>query len=223
MATTVRLQSPDGHGLEGYLAEPAGEARGGLVIAQEMYGVNQYIRDVCDGFAADGYLTIAPALFDRIQPGLTLPYDDDGQRRGKVLSRDADLELALDDLCAGADYVRAAGKVALLGYCYGGTLGWLAACRRNFDAVICYYGSDMCDYPDEVPACPIICQVGDRDATVTPQKIAGFGAIRPEVPFFTYAGALHGFDNHLREARYHADAAQQARQRTLEFLGAHIG
>lgn len=223
MATTVRLAAPDGHALDAYLAAPAGPSRGGLVIAQEMYGVNQYIRDVCERFAADGYLTIAPALFDRIEPDLTLPYTEEGNRRGKVLSRDADLELALDDLEAAAGHVGHAGRVALIGFCYGGTLGWLAACRRDFDAVVCYYGSDMCDYPDEVPVCPIICQVGENDATVTPRKIATFSAIRPQVPFFTYEGALHGFDNHLREARYHAGAARLAREKTLAFLHQHIG
>ncbi len=223
MATTVRLVSPDGHALDAYLAEPAGPSRGGLVIAHEMYGVNQYIREVCDSYAADGYLTIAPALFDRIQPDLTLPYTDDGNRRGKVLSRDADLELALDDLETGAGHVRHAGRVALIGFCYGGTLGWLAACRRGFDAVICYYGSDMCDYPDEIPVCPIICQVGECDATVTPEKIKIFSALRPEVPFNIHPGALHGFDNHIRPARYHAEAARNAHAGSVAFLQEHIG
>jgi len=228
MGTTVRLTSQDGHTLDAWLAEPAGAPRGGLVIAQEMYGVNDYIRAVCDAYAGDGYLAIAPALFDRLEPALTLPYDDEGQRRGKVLSRDAtaDPEAALNDLDAAADHLRAACggcRVALLGYCFGGTLGWLAACRRDFDAVICYYGSDMCDYPDEIPRCPVICHVGDGDATVTPQKIAVFSALRPEVPFCIYPGALHGFDNHLRPARHHAEAAREARERTLEFLHQHIG
>ncbi len=223
MATIVRLAAEDGHALDAYLAEPVGAPRGGLVIAQEMYGVNDYIRAVCDGYAEDGYLAIAPNLFDRIEHGLILPYDDDGQRRGKVLSRDADPGLALDDLDAAADYVRRGANVALLGFCYGGTLGWLAACRRNFDAVICYYGSDMCDYPDEVPGCPVICHVGDGDATVTPQKIKVFSALRPEVPFNIHAGALHGFDNHLRPARHHAEAARAAHAGSVAFLREHIG
>lgn len=222
-ATTLRLASQDGHRLDAYLASPAGDARGGLVIGQEMYGVNQYIRDVCDYFAAEGYLTIAPALYDRIERDLTLPYDDDGQRRGKVLSRDADWELALDDLDAAADHVRAAGKVALMGYCYGGTLAWLGACRRDFDAAVAYYGSDMCDYPEETPNCPVICHVGDGDATVTPAKIASFSRIRPETPFVTYEGALHGFDNHIRAARHHPEATRLARKNTLAFLHEHIG
>lgn len=223
MGKTTMLTAPDGHRFAAYVAEPAGGPRGGIVVAMEMYGVNDYIRAVCDRWAADGYRAIAPDLWARFRPGFTLPYDDEGNRIGKKMSAEADWELALDDLQAAADAVRSAGKVAIVGFCYGGTLAWLAACRRRFDASVPYYGSDMCDYPDEVPRCPVLCHVGDRDTAVPPDAVAAFKAKRPEVPWYIYPGIVHGFDNFTRPARYDAAASKLARERTLAFLRQRIG
>jgi len=218
------LSAPDGHRVPAYLAEPAGTPHGGLVVAMEMYGVNGYVRGVCDSWAADGYRAIAPDLWSRVRPaGFTLPYDDEGNRVGKKMCADADWSLALDDLQAAAEAVRAAGKLAIIVFCYGGTLAWLAACRRRFDASIPYYGSDMCDYPDETPNCPVLCHVGDRDTAVPPDSVAAFRRKRPEVPWHIYPGVPHGFDNSTRPARYDAAASRLARDRTLDFLRRYIG
>jgi len=221
----IRLSARDGHELDAYLAEPAGTPRGGLVVAMEMYGVNDYLKGVCDGWAADGYRAIAPALWDRFERGLTLPYDDNGSRKGKAMSRDiaAGMEATLDDLAAAADYVRGNGKVGIVGFCLGGTVAWLAACRRDFDAAIPYYGSNMCDYPDDVPRCPVLCHVGSLDTAVPPADVAAFRAERPEPVWHVYDGAPHGFDNSLRPARYHAAAAALARDRSRAFLARHVG
>ena len=223
MGDSFTLTAPDGHKFAAYVAEPAGAPRGGIVVAMEMYGVNDYVRAVCDSWAGDGYRAIAPDLWARFQPGFTLPYDDDGNRIGKKMSAEADWELALDDLQTAAGAVRSAGKVAIVGFCYGGTLAWLAACRRRFDASVPYYGSDMCDYPDEVPRCPVLCHVGDKDTAVPPAEVAAFKAKRPEVPWHIYPGVVHGFDNFIRPARYDEAASRLARERTHAFLRRHIG
>lgn len=215
--------APDGHRFESYVAEPAGTPRGSVVVGMEIYGVNAYIRAVCDGWATDGYRAIAPDMWSRTQPGLTLPYDDEGSRIGKKMSAETDWERALDDLQAAADAVCDGGKVAIVGFCYGGTLAWRAACRRRFDAAVPYYGSNMCDYPDEVPCCPVLCHVGDRDTAVPPHAVTAFRARRPEVLWYIYPGALHGFDNFIRPARYDEAASRIARRRTLEFLRRHVG
>jgi carboxymethylenebutenolidase len=178
---------------------------------------------VCDGWAADGYRAVAPDLWSRVSPGLTLPYDDEGSRIGKKMSAETDWERVLDDLQVTADAVRGAGRVAIVGFCYGGTLAWLAACRRSLDAAVPYYGSDMCDYQDEPPRCPVLCHVGDKDTAVPPHEVAAFRAKRPEPVWHIYPGVLHGFDNFTRPVRYNEAASRLARRRTLGFLRTHIG
>lgn len=225
MGRLIRLSARDGHQLGAYIAEPDGAARGGLVVAMEMYGVNDYLTGVCDGWAADGYLAIAPLLWDRYERDLTLPYDDVGSVRGKAMSRDiaANMEATLDDLAAAANHVRGTGKVGIVGFCLGGTVAWLAACRRDFDAALPYYGSNMCDYPDDVPRCPVLCHVGSLDTAVPPGDIAAFATSRPEPQWRIYDGVQHGFDNALRPARHDRDAARLARERSRAFLAEHVG
>jgi len=223
MGRIATLTAPDGHAFNAYLAEPDGRPRGGLVVAMEMYGVNDYLRGVCDSYAQEGFVAIAPDLWGRTRPGLTVPYDAAGSRLGKELCAEADWDAAVVDLDTAADAVRGAGKVAVMGFCYGGTLTWLAACKASFDAAVAYYGSDMCDFPELQPNCPVLCHVGDADTAVPPDAVAAFRARRPEVPWHIYPGAPHGFDNPTRPARYHAEAAALARTRTLDFLVREIG
>ena len=223
MGEFIRLTAFDGHELGAYLVTPDGEARGGLVVGMEMYGVNGYLQGVCDDYAAAGYLTIAPLLFDRFEPDLTNPYDDAGSRRGKELSAIIDHDQTVLDVSAAIDRVRIAGKVAIMGFCFGGTVTWLASCRCDLDAGIAYYGSNMCDYPDEQPNCPIICHVGDLDTAVPPEDVAAFQERRPEVHWNIYHGAQHGFDNSTRAVRYDAAATALARERSLAFLRDQVG
>src|SRR5262249_1441943 len=151
----IRLQARDGHMLDAYLAHPNGTAKGGLVVAQEMYGINVYLRSVCDFYAAHGYCTIAPALYDRKQRGLIYDYTDDGHDRAQRTYKTWDLELALDDLDAARAAVSDAGKVGLIGFCWGGSLAWLAACRRSYAGTVPYYGSMMPDPPPQPPPRPL--------------------------------------------------------------------
>ena len=223
MGSVVRLASEDGHEFGAYLAEPEAEPRGALVVGMEMYGVNGYLTSVCDEFAAEGYRAIAPALFERFEPDLTLPYDDVGSRRGKKLSAIVDHDKTMLDIEAAIARVRPAGKVAIMGFCFGGTVSWLAACRCPLDAAIAYYGSNMCDYPDEEAKCPVICHVGDLDTAVPPADVAAFQERHPKIHWHIYAGAQHGFDNNTRPVRHHAEATALARERSIAFLRQQIG
>ena len=222
MGQNIRLTAADGHEMGAYLAEPSGPARGAIVVAMEMYGVNDYLRTVCDNYAADGYVAIAPQFFDRFAPDVNFPYDGSAYGLAKQYSADVVPHIVTDAEAAMA-HVRAAGKVAISGYCFGGTVTWLAACRSDFDAAIAYYGSDMCDYPDEEARCPVICHVGDKDTAVPPADVAMFRERRPECHWYVYPGVLHGFDNWTRAERYDAEASKLARRRTMDFLAEHIG
>ena len=128
----ITLTARDGHHLDGYLARPPGTVRGGVVVAQEMYGLNDYLRSVCDYYAAHGYLAIAPSLYDRQERGLVFTYGKEDHDRAQRLYKSWNLESALDDLDAARDAVANAGKVGLVGFCWGGSLAWLAACRREY-------------------------------------------------------------------------------------------
>jgi carboxymethylenebutenolidase len=219
----IRLRAHDGHELDAYLARPAAAARGGLVVAQEMYGINGYLRSVCDFYAAHGYLAIAPALYDRKQTGLVYDYSQEDHDRAQRTYKAWDLDTALDDLDAGRSAVAEAGKVGLIGFCWGGSLAWLAACRRDYACTVAYYGSMMPYHAGEAPRCPVIAHIGEHDTTLPPERIARFRAAQPSVPVHIYPGAQHGFDNENRAARHDPAAHRLARQRTLEFLAHHIG
>lgn len=219
----IRLRARDGHELDAYVARPAGEFRAGLVVGHEMYGINEYVRGVCDDYAAEGYLAIAPALYDRLRPGLAYTYSAEDHDRAQESYKTIDLDATLDDFDAAREAVAETGKVGVLGFCWGGSLAWLAACRRPYDVAVAYYGSMMPDLALEQPRCPVIAHVGDRDATMPPGRVAQFRIAQPSVPVYIYEGALHGFDNENRRDRYNAAAHRLARERTLAFLRRHVG
>ena len=218
----IAITAADGHKLSAWIAVPSITPRAGLVIAQEMYGVNGYLKGVCAWYAGHGYLAIAPALYDRVEPGLTFEYSDADNARAKALYRDYDWSKALADLEAARDAVAHVGKVGLLGFCFGGSLAWMAACRSRFDAAVSYYGGEINRFLDEDARCPVECHVGALDTALSPDKIAVFRARHPEVPFHIYPGARHGFDNAGRGPRHHPEAARQARALSLGFLARYL-
>ena len=221
---TIRVTARDGHVLDAYLSRPTQAPRGGLVVAQEMYGLTRYLTAVCDLFAHRGYLTIAPALYDRQQPGLVMAYTDADHDRAQVLFNAVSWDQALDDLDAAKSAVASAGKVAMMGYCWGGSLCWLAACRRDYAATIAYYGSAMPKHAGEQARCPVLANCGDKDASMPIEGIQQFQAKQPGVAMNIFPGARHAFDNPLRgDNRFHPEASNASRAATLAFLRTHVG
>jgi carboxymethylenebutenolidase len=223
MAGMTQITARDGHVLDAYLAWPAGKPRGGIVIAQEMYGITNYLRDTCEYYSAHGYLTVAPALYDRRQRGLVLEYSNELHDLAQTIYKQWNWDHALDDLDAGKSVVIEAGKVAIVGFCWGGTLAWLAACRREYTAAVAYYGSMMPDFAGESARCPVVAHIGSADTTMPQKRIELFHQAQPNIPIHMYPEAQHGFDNPSRTDRFQKEACQLARERTRQFLAYYFG
>jgi carboxymethylenebutenolidase len=216
-----RLVASDGFELDSYGARPR-EPRGAIVVIQEIFGVNGHIRSVADGFANDGYVAIAPALFDRIERGIELGYAEQDIARGRDLKGKADTAAALRDIDAARAAVAAHGKVGVVGYCWGGYLSWLAACRLpGFAAAIVYYGGGIGEVLDERPRCPALGHFGKQDHAIPIAVVDDWRKRYPDCPVHAY-DAGHGFNCDQRGS-YDAEAAKLARSRTLEFLRKHVG
>ena len=222
MGETIRLRAADGFELSAYRAAPSGTPRGGLVVIQEIFGVNGHIRRVADGYAADGYLAIAPALFDRIEPGLELGYGQDDIERGRGLKARAPTDAALRDISAARDAATAAGKVGVVGYCWGGYLSWLSATRLDgFAAAVSYYGGGIGSVAVEMPRCPVLLHFGEKDHAIPPSEVEMVRKAHPDLEIHVYP-AGHGFNCDERGS-YDPESARLARERSLAFLRRHIG
>jgi carboxymethylenebutenolidase len=223
MNETVRLKAGDGHELDAYVAQPSGEPIAGLVVIQEAFGVNRHIRSVADGYAKDGFLAVAPALFDRIQRNVELGYDPADLQKGIALARQSNPAVAVTDVAAALGYLRkrTARKCGVIGYCFGGTMAWLAATRSNPDATVGYYGGQIAHFAQENPRCPVMLHFGRLDKHIPKEDVDRIRTAHPDVQIFWYEAA-HGFNCNDR-ASYNAEAAKQARDRSLEFLKKHLG
>jgi carboxymethylenebutenolidase len=203
-----------------YRAEPTGAPRGGIVVIQEIFGVNRHIRSVVDGFARDGYLTVAPAMFDRIEPNVELGYSPPERDRGRALRAQVKLADAMADVRAARDAVAHAGKVGVVGYCWGGYVSWMAAIEVELACAVVYYGAVLED-GDRTPRCPVMGHFGEADAMIPIDKIRAMAARHPEHQIFTYA-ADHGFNCDDRPT-WEPESARLARERTLAFFREHVG
>ncbi len=225
MGETIQLTAADGHKFDAYRAVPGGEARGkskgAVVVLQEIFGVNIHIREVTDGFAGEGYLAIAPAIFDRFERGVELGYEADDIAIGQDFKAkgNENLGLVMADVQAAFDAVKEAGKVGITGYCWGGVVVWAAACRLDFDAASSYYGGGIIDLVGETPKCPTILHFGKQDQSIPLEDVDAISAAHPDLDVYLY-DAGHGF-NCDRRGSYDEESSKTATARTLDlFAGA---
>ena len=227
MGTFIDLQSADGFEFPAYVATPAGRPKGGVVVLQEIFGVNSHIRSVADGYAAQGYLAVAPATFHRVKPGVDIGYTPDDMAAGSALKAAVEALPApgvMQDIQAAIAHAAQAGKVGIVGYCWGGLLTWRSACTLDgLVAAAPYYGGGMTT-PDEIvrrPRVPVLAHFGEKDHWISLTSVEAFKKAHPDVEVHLYA-ADHGFNCDQR-ASFDAAAAKLARERTLAFFARHLG
>ncbi len=222
MGKIIELIASDGHKLSAYRAEPAGKPKGALIVAMEIFGVNSHIRSVADGYAADGYLAIAPALFDRVQRGYEAGYSQEEIQTGIGFIQKINLDDTMKDIGAALGNVSAAGKVGIVGYCWGGTAAWKAAC--TLDGLACaipYYGGGITGLSGLKAKCPVLFHWGETDHSIPLDKAKAFAEAHADQTHYFYP-AGHGFNCDQRGS-YDKPSAELARRRTLEFLAKHVG
>jgi carboxymethylenebutenolidase len=223
MGKSVALTAEDSHRLDAYRAEPAGKPRAGIVVIQEIFGVNPHIRKVTDSFAAEGYVALAPAIFDRVQRNFEIGYTPADVETGRTTRGKIQLDDMVADVRAAVKALQAEGlKVGVVGYCLGGTLAWLASTRIDgVGAAVCYYGGGIAASASERPRCPVLIHWGETDASIPPDHWATVKKAHPDVPAHVYP-AGHGFHCDERGS-YHAESAALAGRRTLDFFREHLG
>ena len=219
----IQLVASDGFTLGGYRADPKGKPRGGIVLVQEIFGVNNHIRKIVDEYAADGYAVIAPAYFDRVQQGFDVGYSQADMEAGRGIVQKLDWANVVLDTQAAVNELRSAGKSAVVGYCWGGTVAWLAAAKlKGLACTAAYYGGGVPGMRSEKPQCPVMFHWGEKDHAIPLDAIREVEAAHPSAVSHTYPTAGHGFNCDER-ASYEAASAKLARVRTLEFLAKHVG
>jgi carboxymethylenebutenolidase len=227
MGQFTDLKAADGQAIPAYVAQPAGKPKGGIVVIQEIFGVNSHIRSVADGYAAQGYLAVAPSTFHRVKPGVELGYEQEDMAAGMALKTAVEALPApgvMQDIQAAIQHAAQAGKVGIVGYCYGGLLTWRAACLlEGLSGAVPYYGGGVTT-PDEIarkPKCPVMAHFGDQDHWISLESVEAFKKAHPEAEVHVYH-ANHGFNCDQRGS-WNAEAAKLARERTLAFFAKHVG
>ena len=223
MGETITLTAADGHQLAAYKAEPAGAAKGGMVVIQEIFGVNSHIREVCDRYAQDGYLAVAPAIYDRAERGVDLGYVGDDVDRGREIRAQCTIDDVIKDIAPAAAAASAGGKVGIVGYCWGGSIVYVSTCRLA-DRIACgvgYYGGQIIPHLQEKPGAPLMLHFGALDQSIPLDDVDKIRAAHPKVVVHVYADAGHGFNCDHR-AHYHEESARFAFDRTLAFFAEHL-
>ena len=226
MSHVIELTAADGFACPAYVAQPAGNPKGGIVLLQEIFGVNSHIRSVADGYAAEGYLVVAPATFHRVKPGVELGYTEADMNEGfgyKTAVEALPAPGVMQDIQAAIEEAAQGGKVGIVGYCWGGLLTWRSACTLSgLSAAVPYYGGGMTAGADAAlkPQVPVLAHFGDQDHWIPLDTVEAFRKAQPGVEVQVYA-ANHGFNCDQRGS-YNEAAAQLARQRTLAFFARHL-
>jgi carboxymethylenebutenolidase len=222
MGEWIDLTASDGFTAKAWRAAPQGAPKGGIVVIQEIFGVNHHIRSVADRFAAAGYLAIAPGIFDRVEKGVDLGYDAPARTQGMAIAGKTDRDKLLLDVAAAIAAAGAAGKVGIVGYCLGGSVAWAAAAKLSgLSAAVGYYGGQIIANKDLQPQVPVMLHFGEKDEHIPLAGVKEVGALHPEVPIYLYP-AGHGFSCDERDS-FEKDSAKLALERTLAFLSKHVG
>ena len=216
MGETINLNTAGMQCIGAYLARPAGIPKGGIVVVQEIFGVNAHMRAVVDGFAHEGYTAIAPAFFDHVESGVELGYDDDSFKRGRALVGEISFDRAIEDVASAAEAIKSSGKIGVAGYCWGGTVALLAATRLGLPAVS-YYGARNVAFLAEKPRAPVMFHFGERDSSIPAEAVQKHREAYPDLDIYTYP-TDHAFNRDVDETHYHAPSARLARERTLAFF-----
>lgn len=223
MGETIRLKAADGFELGAYVARPAGTPKGAIVDIQEIFGVNHHMRADTDKYAAAGYLAISPQLFDRVERDVELGYTGDEPKKGMDIRAKTQMDKVMMDIQAAIDHVKSAGKIGIVGYCWGGTLAFAAAVNLPVAASVAYYGGGVPDMADQKPKTPTMLHFGDQDHGIPMEKIKIVQEKRGgDCEIHVYEGSGHGFNCDER-ASWNEASATLARKRSLEFFARHIG
>ena len=221
MGSMIAVRAADDTSLPVYLAEPTGIRRGSLVVIQEIFGVNPYIRGVADQFAEAGYVCYAPDLYHRIEPGIELGYEAADVQRGLELKSQTGWDLPVMDVQTCIATLLIDHRVGVVGFCYGGSLSWLSACRGyGMEAAVCYYGGQIAALLDKPANVPVQMHFGDRDASIPPEDVEKIRAFATDADIHVYEGE-HGFACHARGS-HHPASAEAANERTLAFFARHV-
>src|SRR5882724_3844524 len=222
MGHDIKLKASDGLELGGYRADPAGAPNGAVVVIQEIFGVNHHIRSVCDRLAKEGYVAVAPSIFDRIEPNFQSGYSPDEIAEARKFVANPDFAAMLRDSQAAIDALKSVGPVGIIGFCLGGSIAYAAATKLSgLSAAIGYYGGAVVRFADDKPKAPTQLHFGEKDAGIPLTDVETIKSKRPDVEVFIYPGAQHGFHCDER-ASYDKTSADIARQRSLAFFAAHL-
>jgi len=221
MGETIKLKSADGFEFAAYVAGPANATKG-IVVIQEIFGVNHHIRSLADRFAAQGYAVVAPAVYDRVQPGFEVGYTPDDIAKGRDVPMKLNDAQLMQDVEAAANHL-AGKKLGIVGYCFGGTVAWWGATRTTkFAAASSWYGGGVAGTKDERPNCPVQFHFGEKDASISMSDVDAVRAAQPKAEIYVYDGAQHGFGCDERGS-YSKPDYELAQKRTLEFFAKHLG
>jgi carboxymethylenebutenolidase len=220
MSEFTTLMARDGHEFRAWLAPPPARPRGAIVVVQEIFGVNGHIRAVADGYAKEGFVAIAPCLFDRVRRGIELGYSAAEMQEGRGYVTQLKQEQVLADVAAAVAVVKNSGRVGVVGYCWGGKIAYVASCNLSIACAVVYYGGSITNELNKHPKCPVMYHFGERDKHIPASDIDKIKAADPKGQFFMYP-ADHGFNCDQRES-YDAASAKLARERSLAFFAKHV-
>ena len=222
MGKHFNLTAADGHQLGAYRADPAGAPRGAIVVIQEIFGVNQHIRKVCDDFAKEGYAAVAPAMFDRTERDFESGYTPPEIEKARSFTNKLDWDAMLRDTDAALKDLKGIGPIGIVGFCMGGTIAFLAAARLSgLSAAVGYYGGRIVAFADEKPKCPTQLHFGEKDASIPMTDVDAIKQKRPDSEIHVYPDAGHGFHCDERGS-FHKASRDQAWKRTADFFAKHL-